>query len=191
MRKVWQTACNWSSVFVRPFKQNSTPWSSKLGFWANETPLLKHTPNLMVSKATTLPTQLGQLVRVKKRWLLNKIKLTWEEETVLHCKEWWAASIFRSFWDHCPISWWNSNTLSWNVCGCCQEMGASGLFALWGIVSYQIWYQMSLSAQIGCVGVEYCFTRNLAKRLKMGSPSRPILLYSHRISFAVRSLWYC
>ena len=38
---------------------------------------------------------------------------------------------------------WNSNTLSWNVCGCCQEMGALGLFALWGIVSYLKRYQMS------------------------------------------------
>ena len=61
----------------------------------------------------------------------------------------------RSIWDRCPISWWNSNTLSWNVCGCCQEMGALGLFALWGIVSYRKRYQ------IGCVGVEYRFKRNI------------------------------
>ena len=36
-------------------------------------------------------------------------------------------------WDYCPISWWNSKTLSLNVCGCCQETGALRLFALRGI----------------------------------------------------------
>ena len=40
----------------------------------------------------------------------------------------------RSISDCCPISKWNSKTLFLNVCGCCQEMGALGLFALWDIV---------------------------------------------------------
>ena len=65
----------------------------------------------------------------------------------------------RFIWDRCPISCWKSNTFSWNECGCCQEMGALGLFALWGIVSYWKRYQISLLAQIGCFGVEYRFKR--------------------------------
>ena len=73
-------------------KQNSTPWSSKLGLWANKTPflMLKLTSKWLVSKATTLPTKLGGS---KKRWLPNKIKLNWEEKTAFPCKEWWAASL--------------------------------------------------------------------------------------------------
>ena len=53
----------------------------------------------------------------------------------------------RSICDHCPNSYWNSKTLSLDVCGCCQEMYALGLFALCSIVSYRKGYQMSLSAQ--------------------------------------------
>ena len=53
--------------------------------------MLKHTPKLLVSKATTLPTKLDGS---KKRWLLNKIKLPWEKKIVFHCKEWWDASRF-------------------------------------------------------------------------------------------------
>ena len=55
----------------------------------------KYSPKLLVSKATTLPTK--QRKKIKKRWLLNKIKLTWEKKTVFHCKEWWAASLFILF----------------------------------------------------------------------------------------------
>ena len=39
-------------------------------------------------------------------------------------------------------------------------MGALGLIARWGIVSYRKRYQMSLSAQISCVGVESRFSRS-------------------------------
>ena len=79
---------NWRKTCA--LKQNSTLWSSKLSLWAYWTPFLmfKHTPKLLVSKATTLPTKLGGS---KKRWQINKIKLTWEMKTVFHCKEWWAA----------------------------------------------------------------------------------------------------
>ena len=40
-----------------------------------------------------------------------------------------------------------------NVCGCCEEMGALGLFAFWVLSSTKKRYQMSFSAQSGCVGV--------------------------------------
>ena len=120
--------------------------------------MLKHTPKLLVSKATTLPTKLGGS---KKRWLLNKIKLTWDKKIVFHCKEWWAASLFILFPGLFEIVAQSADgtailfLVSWNVCGCCQEMGTLGLFALWGIVSYRKRYQ------IGCVGVEYRFKRNI------------------------------
>ena len=78
-----------------PLKPNSTPWSSKLGWWANLTPflMLKHTLKLLLAKATTLLTKLGGS---KTRWLLNKTKLTYKMKTV-YCKEWWAASLFILF----------------------------------------------------------------------------------------------
>ena len=47
-----------------------------------------------MSKATTRPTKLGGS---KRRWLFNKIKLTWEENTVFHRKEWWIDSLFILF----------------------------------------------------------------------------------------------
>ena len=79
----------------------------------------------------TLPTKLGES---KKRWLLKEIKLTLWEISVFHCKEWWAASlfhiIFRSFWNHCPISLWIRASLILNLHGCYQEAGALWLFAL-------------------------------------------------------------
>ena len=56
--------------------------------------MLKHTLKLLLAKATTLLTKLGGS---KTRWLLNKIKLTYEMKTVFHCKEWWAASLFILF----------------------------------------------------------------------------------------------
>ena len=49
--------------------------------------MLKDSPKYLLSKTTTC----------KKRWLLNKIRLTWEAKTALHCKEWWAASLFILF----------------------------------------------------------------------------------------------
>ena len=56
--------------------------------------MLKHTPKYLVSKAATLLSKLGGS---KKRWLLNKIKLTWEKKIAFHCKEKRAASLFILF----------------------------------------------------------------------------------------------
>ena len=47
-----------------------------------------------MSKATTLPTKLGGS---KNRWLLNKIKLSWEQNIVLHCPDKGTDCLFILF----------------------------------------------------------------------------------------------
>ena len=47
-------------------------------------------------KAELDPWTLRKLGELKK-WMLNKIKLTWEKNTVFHCKEWWTDSLFMLF----------------------------------------------------------------------------------------------
>ena len=75
-----------SYVYIDFLQQNSTLCTYIVGLRANQTPLLmlKYNHKYFMPKATILPTKLDGS---KKRWLLNKIKLTWEN-TVFHCKEW-------------------------------------------------------------------------------------------------------
>ena len=119
--------------------------------------MLKYIPEYFMSKANTLPTKLGGS---KTRWLLNKIKLTWEKYCIP--SQWrvnWLPFyiILRSICHHCPISSWISNTILLNVCGGCEEAVALWIFALTDIVSYRKRYQTSTSTQFSCYGVEFRF----------------------------------
>ena len=97
--------------------------------------MLKYTLKYWVPWATIIPARLGGS---KKRWRLNKIKLTWEKQTIFHLEKWWTATLFydisRSIWDHCPIRSKINKTISIDVRVGCQETGALWLFALWDIV---------------------------------------------------------
>ena len=54
----------------------------------------------------------------------------------------------RSIWDRCPFSWYNSKIVLWMY----VDVGRK-----WGIVKYRKRYEMRLSAQLSCGGIEYRF----------------------------------
>ena len=58
------------------------------------------------------------LVGVKKDGCSNKIKLAWENKTIVHCKEWWAANLFIL----CPGSFESS----------AQSAYGSAIHSYWG-----------------------------------------------------------
>ena len=74
------------------FDSKSSTQSPKKPNWAYElmSLMLKDTPKIGCLR---IPHYQQNLVVVKKRWLLNKIKWSLEKKTVFHCNEWWATSL--------------------------------------------------------------------------------------------------
>ena len=107
-----------------------------MGLLANKTPFLtlKHTPkNCAKSHHTTDKT-----CWVIKRWLLNKVKLTWEPGKLCPIARNDKLPPFfyftRSFSDHCPISSWNSKTLF--ECTCMWRLSENGRFVTFCTYGY-------------------------------------------------------
>ena len=116
-------------------KQNSIPLSSKLSLQAY---YIRHlfqciSFKYFVSKATMLPTKLGQS---KTRWLLNKIKLASEKKTIFHGNKWWAASLFTLFPGLFEIIAQSVHGSTIHFFQCMWRLSGSGFFVFFCTLAY-------------------------------------------------------
>ena len=117
------------------FDSKSSTQSPEKPNWSYElvSLMLKDTPKIGCLR---IPHYQQNLVVVKKRWLLNKIKWTLEKKTVLYCNEWWATSLLILILGLFEIIAQSAHGSAIHFVQCTWRLsgkGAFGLFALWDI----------------------------------------------------------